>query len=379
MVKRITLFILAACISFLFLSIPSMGVDTSAKSAVLIEAVTGRVLYEKDSNTRRPEASTTKIMTALIAIENGNLDDTVVCSKAVAATGGTRIYLQEGEKIKLRTLLYGLLLESGNDAAEAIAEHVGHGRDNFIKMMNDRAKALKLKDTSFNNPSGLPDINHYTTAYELALIAREALKNPVFEEIVSTKSITIKKIDMDGSRVFKNHNSLLTSYDGSDGVKTGFTKEAGRCLVSSATRNGVRLIAVTLKDPNDWQDHRDMMDYGFTRVKLETLVKPNEIKYTLEIGNGKKSKLKITNPLEIKGVVIDDDKGFEVKYILPDYIFAPVKKGKVIGEARLYKNGELKGASPLCAEEEVLTGQGEKNFFMIFTERFRTMLFSVLP
>lgn len=378
MIKKITVLITFALLLQLY-PLKANALDVSAKSAVLIEAQTGKVLFEKDSNSRRPEASTTKIMTALVALENSSPDEIVTCKKNVALTGGTSIYLKEGEKITVEALLYGLMLESGNDAAEALADHIGGGRDDFVKMMNERAKSMGLTDTNFTNPHGLPDDNHYTTAKELALFTREALKDPLFEKIVSTKSIRIRNHESGGNRFFENHNALLKSYKGCDGVKTGFTKAAGRCLVTSATRDGVRLIAVTLNDPNDWQDHKTMFDHGYSRVKRETLIKAKAHRAEIPVGNGVKDKVTVTNPTDIICTVFDDDRGYEKKIVLPDYCFAPVKKGRVLGEIQLYNNGIKIGVSPLCADEDIFVLQGEKSFFRIFWESFSVILFSILP
>ena len=221
----------------------------SAGSYALIEAESGRLLCGSNENKKLPMASTTKIMTAVLAIENSNPDDIVTVSNNAANTEGSSIYLKPGEKISMRELLYGLMLESGNDAAVAIAEHISGTAQEFSAAMTDKARAIGALNTVFKNPNGLNEEGHYTTAKDLALITREALKNPLFAEIVATKSIRLSR------STYTNHNKLLSMYGGITGVKTGFTKKCGRCLVSSCSRNGFSLIAVTLNDPDDWNDH----------------------------------------------------------------------------------------------------------------------------
>ena len=233
------------------------AVEVSAAAAVLMDMDSGRVLYERNAGARMLIASTTKILTALVAIRDGNLSDTVKVSREAAYTEGSSMYLKEGEELTLETLLYGLLLCSGNDAAVAIAEHVGGGVKGFVKRMNETAAELGMKDSSFANPNGLDDEAHYSTAYDMALLARAAMQNETLVRIASTRTVMI------GGRTMTNHNKLLSYVDGCLGLKTGYTRAAGRTLVSCAERNGQRLIAVTLQDGNDWADHQSLYDYGF--------------------------------------------------------------------------------------------------------------------
>ena len=248
----------------------------SAKSAVLIDGKSGAVLFEKDSDTRLYMASTTKIMTALIALEKLPLNTVVTVPKEATLVEGSSIYLRENEKITVETLLYGLLLESGNDAAHTLAVAVSGSPEKFAELMNEKAREMGLKNTLFANPHGLTDENHYTTAYEIGFIASKAMKNPTFREMVSTKSKTIPSLDGEITRYFSNHNKMLNMYPGAIGVKTGFTKAAGRCLVSAAERDGNMFIAVTLNDGNDWKDHSAMLDYGFENYKSISVAKENE-------------------------------------------------------------------------------------------------------
>ena len=231
----------------------------SSDAAVLIDAKSGAVLYSKNADKRLPMASTTKIMTALVVIENSHPEDIVKVSQTAAGVEGSSIYLEAGESISVNDLLYGLLLESGNDAATALAEGVFGSVENCCRVMNERAKSMGLVNTNFTNPHGLDDENHYTTAYELSLIAKSAMKNDLFRSIVGTKSYVTSGENV---RYFSNHNRLLKSFEGAVGVKTGYTSRSGRCLVSASSRGGEEYIAVTLNDRDDWNDHKMMHSFA---------------------------------------------------------------------------------------------------------------------
>ncbi|MBQ8356442.1 MAG: D-alanyl-D-alanine carboxypeptidase [Clostridia bacterium] len=240
---------------------------TSAASFALLDPVSGRFIAEGDADTRRPMASTTKIMTALVVLETLPLDEMVTVDAAAVGTEGSSIYLFTGEQITVRTLLYALMLSSANDAAAALAIHTAGSIESFAALMNQRAAKMGLTNTHFCNPHGLHDESHYTTARELALLTAEALRNETFAEIVSTQRYSAPQIGTDASRLFLNHNRLLRSFEGTVGVKTGFTKNSGRCLVSAAKRDGLTLIAVTLQDPNDWRDHTALLEWGFSQYE----------------------------------------------------------------------------------------------------------------
>lgn len=235
------------------------ALEVSADSAALYDVQSGKFYYEKNADKQRGMASTTKIMTAIIALENCKLDEIVDVKYEYAAVEGSKMYLNPGEEVSVKELLYGLLLSSGNDAAKAIAGHISGSDEKFAELMNKKAEKLGLKSTSFENPSGLDGENHFTTAKELALIANYAMSIPQFRKIAATKSMKTES-----GRYLSNHNKMLKLYDGADGVKTGFTQKCGRCLVSSAEKNGRRLIAVTLNAPDDWNDHTNMLNYGFS-------------------------------------------------------------------------------------------------------------------
>lgn len=256
---------------FFLLSAPARAIDCSAAAACLIVADTGEIIYEKNAYEKLPMASTTKIMTALVALESCPLGSTVTVSANAATQEGSSIYLSRGDKIRMEDLLYGLMLSSGNDAAVAVAEHVSGSVEAFCEEMTALAREIGANNTCFKNPSGLYEEGHFTTAHDLAQISAYAVKNQKFREIVSAKE---KNCTMNNGDIlyFKNHNKLLDMYDGAIGIKTGYTKKCGRCLVSCAERDGIRLVAVTLNDPNDWADHMSMLDYGFSGCKLLTIL-----------------------------------------------------------------------------------------------------------
>lgn len=245
---------------------PSFSGD-SARGSCLIDAKSGSILYEKNQNTRMPMASTTKIMTALVAIENMDVNALVTVPKQAVGVEGSSIYLKENEQIKVLDLLYALMLESGNDAATAIAILCSGSEEKFTALMNEKAKEIGLIDTHFDNPHGLHSDNHFTTPYELALLTSKALENEVFAKIVSTKSHYAQTSI--GRRYFVNHNKLLRYMENAVGVKTGFTRTAGRCLVSASKSGESQFVAVTLNDGNDWNDHMNM--HSFAREHFETV------------------------------------------------------------------------------------------------------------
>ncbi|WP_138492992.1 D-alanyl-D-alanine carboxypeptidase family protein [Paenibacillus pinistramenti] len=245
---------------------------THAQAAALIDVESGRLLYSKQGDQILPIASLTKIMTAIVAIENGGLDKQVKVSPNAFGKEGSSIYLKLGEKMTLENMLYGLMLRSGNDAATAIAEHVGGSEQGFVYLMNQKAEMIGLTHTHFANPHGLDHKEHYSTANDLAKLTAYALHNPVFRQIVATREKRAPNPEESWDYIWLNKNKMLRMYEGADGVKTGFTKIARRCLVSSATRNGQQLAAVTLNDGDDWNDHAKMLDFGFQNYPLKTLV-----------------------------------------------------------------------------------------------------------
>lgn len=244
---------------------------TNARASALIDVESGRLLYSSNGDKSMRIASLTKIMTAIVAIDHGKLTDMVKTSKRAVGKEGSSIYLQLGEEMSLLNMLYGLMLRSGNDAATAIAEHVGGSEEGFVHLMNEKATFLGLKQTQFKNPHGLDEDGHFSSANDLAKLTAYALKNDVFAEIVSTKVKKVPNPHEKWEYSYTNKNKMLTMYEGADGVKTGYTKKSLRCLVSSATRHGQQLAAVTINDSDDWSDHRKMLDWGFGHYPLQEI------------------------------------------------------------------------------------------------------------
>ena len=260
-------------ISIFLLSFNSLSVNayTQSKGECVIEVNSGRIIYSNNSNDKLPMASTTKILTALTVIENFNVDREITVPKSCVGVEGSSVYLREGEKLTVKELLYGLMLRSGNDCAECLASCL-IDRAEFIKLMNKTAKSAGATNSNFTNPHGLPDENHYTTAHDLAKISVKAIKNPIFKEIVSTKKTNISNDGYAYDRLLVNKNKLLFSYDGCTGIKTGYTKKAGRCLVTSAERNGLEIVSVVINSPQMWERTKELLDNSFNSYDMVKLV-----------------------------------------------------------------------------------------------------------
>lgn len=268
--------LLWALLFVLLLSPQARAINVSADAAILMDGATGKIIFAKNIHKQRPPASITKIITAYLAISNGDLNSLVTVSKMAASEGGSSLYLREGEKLPLLDLLYGVMLCSGNDGAMAIAEHIGGSVDEFAQMMNEMARQAGALNSNFTNPHGLPDEEHYTTAYDMALITKKAMELPLFKKIVSAKDYTLTHPGLSWSRGVHNFNRLLWSFEGADGVKTGYTAKAGRCLVASATRQGRQVIAVLLNSGDRWGDAVRLLEYGLEKFRLYTVVERGE-------------------------------------------------------------------------------------------------------
>ena len=335
--------IVSALLIFLLLPMPTaQAVGTSASSAVLMDADSGRVLYAHNPHDKRLIASITKLMTALVVLESGtDLRELVKVDAAATRMEGSSIYLRPGEEITVEGLLYGLLLHSGNDAALALALHCGGTVEAFVDRMNRKAQELGMENSSFANPNGLNAEDHYSTAFDMALLARACLANPTLREIAATKSISI------GGRVFTNHNKLLWRYEGCIGLKTGYTEKAGRTLVSAAQRDGVTLIAVTLNDPDDWKDHTALLDYGFETYTHQELVRAGEEITTLPVSGALVPQVKVTAaegasyPLRAGETL---QRELMLRSPCPE---APVRQGDAAGELVWRLNGEIAARVPL--------------------------------
>ena len=318
--------------------------DTSA-GACLINIATGETVVEKNCYEKLPMASTTKIMTLLTALELSEPDEQVTISANAAGQEGSSAYIEAGAVMSMRDLEYGLMLNSGNDAAVAIAEHISGSADEFAEKMNSLADEIGLRDTEFKNPNGLNAEGHYTTAYDLASLARYAMKNEEFESIVSARRYTAHQTLKNGTVMemeYINHNKLLSSYEGCIGVKTGYTEAAGRCLVSAAERGGAGYIAVTLNSKNDWAEHKAMLDHGFESARSVTAVEKGECVRHITDG---KSTCEIVAAEDFE-VFINSRKGTDitVKTEISEAVSPPLNKGEKVGVLYIYKGDELLGS-----------------------------------
>lgn len=355
-------------------SIPSTvaAPSVSAQSAILIEGGGCSPIYQKNADEIRPMASTTKIMTALVAIERAPLDTVIAAPACAISTEGSSIYLIEGEQLTLEQLLYALMLESANDAAVAIAVGLAGSVEEFANWMNEKATALGLVNTHFTNPHGLDHEAHYTTARELAIITAHALKNESFRSIAATRKITIPHAGTSGVRLLVNHNKMLRLYEDCIGVKTGYTKKSGRCLVSAAERDGVTVIAVTLSAPDDWNDHQKMLDYGFHRYQSVTLCEAGDFQFPLSVVGGTDAYVTLRN-LEGFQAVLPIDHG-EISYTVEArrFEYAPICAGDVLGRVNFYQtaNGtrEYLGSVNLTAEFSISQKPHKKGLFKRFLE-----------
>ncbi len=327
---------------------------TSAEAACLLDVKTGQVLYGKNIHLQRPPASLTKVLTTIIAIERGDLKDVVKVSRKAAYQEGSSIYLKEGERITLEELLYGVMLASGNDASVAIAEHISGSIEEFSRLMTEKAREMGALNSNFKNPSGLPEPEHYSTAYDQAVIMRYALKNKIFARITATKNKTISWEGNDWGRGLRNHNKLLWLYPDSTGGKTGYTRAAGRCLVASAKRNGREVVAVVLNCPNDWLVVQNLMDHGLDNFKEVKVVEKGDIIYRIGWEESREGLLGllVENPVY---VVIP--KGGKLKVTqeisLKPELELPIKKGDVIGQLKICKDGRLLGNTNLIAGNDL--------------------------
>ena len=337
------------CAGLLLTLIPtSKGADISAASYVLMDGDSGRVLAEKNCHERRLIASITKLMTGLVALESGHsLDEEVTISPEWAGAEGSSIYLVPGERVSLETLLYGMLLRSGNDAALSVAGSCGESVEDFVAAMNRKAVELGMTDSHFANPNGLNADEHYSTAYDMALLARACLQNEEMAKIVSTKSATF------GTRIFTNHNKLLWRYPGCIGMKTGYTEKAGRTLVSAAQRDGMTLICVTLDAPNDWADHTALLDAGFQQYHCETLVERGGAVCDLPVAGSLTPFCTVIAAQSVQVALKAGEIPQPELHLIEEQITAPVLPDTVVGELIYYLNGEEIGRTDLMTEASI--------------------------
>ncbi len=374
--RKIYLLIIAVLLTFPHMRAAAMA-DT-AKAACLVNAVTGEVLFEKNKDEKLPMASTTKIMTLVTAIEKTNPEDVVTVPHEAVMEEGSSAYLEEGAKISMHDLCCGLMLNSGNDAAVAIAYHISGGKEEFAREMNDTARRIGAENTSFKNPNGLDEDGHYTTAYDLAKITRYALSLPEFREIVGMRIYTASYIRADGTEAsieYINHNRLLREFDGCIGVKTGFTKKDGRCLVSAAERDGAVYIAVTLNASNDWNEHKEMLEEAFGSCRMVNAVKAGDcIRHV--VNDSDECRLVAASDFYVP---VNGERGraFEVEEHIPDDIYMPLNEGEKIGELSVYCDGVNVGTVDVVADRD-FKAEGKAKVKSCFVFYVQTLIRNIL-
>ncbi|MBR5808964.1 MAG: D-alanyl-D-alanine carboxypeptidase [Clostridia bacterium] len=365
MFKKLIAFII--CFSVIQISCDAFFV--SGKSCIVICADTNQVLYGENQHKKMGMASTTKIMTAIVALEHGNTTDIVTISQNAAYQEGSSVYLKPGDKVSLCDLLYALMLNSGNDAAMAIAEHIAKTPDDFAALMNEKATALGCRNTHFKNPSGLPDSEHYSTTYDMALIMSYAMKNDEFAKIVATKEHQIQTAD--SVTYLRNHNKLLWQYPNCIGGKTGFTKASGRCFVSCANKDGVTLVCVTLDAPDDWNDHKTLLDFGFEKAEMTPIVLQNEILCTRKIRG---TRLNILAGEDFSIPLKNGRKRhISLKVKLDETINGEINYGTHLGTGEIYVGNFLAGTTPLISGQSI-AGSKQNAFSDVFGSVFKTSL-----
>lgn len=340
--------------------------QTSADAFCVINAVTGTVLCAKNESKKLPMASTTKIMTALLLCEYAKMDKWITVTKEMATVEGSSMGLLPGDKVTYHDLLYGMMLASGNDAANTTAISISGSVKKFVSLMNKKAKEIGLKSTHFETPSGLDSEHHYTTAYDLAILSAYALKNKSFAKAVKTEKTTLCYGNPPYNRTLKNHNKLLSYSSDYIGVKTGFTKKSGRCLVSAAERDNKRVITVTLHDPNDWSDHKALTEYGICRIKSK--VPDVKIPESIAVIGAKTERVKLKS--KISKIGLTDLEWQKVKYLidLPGFVYAPCVTGEHIGNIKvLLDNKEILCAPvTVCENTECNSVQKREGIFAAF-------------
>ena len=343
--------------------------NVTATAAVVMEASTGHVIYARNPDKKMFPASTTKMMTLIMALENGQPDDIVTVGKNAFGVEGSTLFLETGDKIPLKELLCGMIMHSGNDAAVAVAEHIDGDTKKFAEHMTQRAHELGATKTQFKNPHGLPDENHFTTAYDLATLAAHGYSLENFEEIVSLQEKTFQCVH-DPAKHLRSENQMLWIYRGGNGVKTGYTDAAGRCLVSAAKRNGVQIVAVVLDSYYMWNDSIALLDYGFANVDSETVIRGGETVKVLPVVSGHKKTMAVKTSEKVVVPVFKNERNFSVEYELPKVLSAPIKKGETVGQARVILDGKEIATTNLIAADSDM----QKSFFRLLLDNIKRIL-----
>lgn len=349
------------------------AIEASAKAYALINVDTLQVLAAGNAHKRLPMASTTKIMTALILAELNTPEKEIVTTKEMVTVEGSSMGLKVGDCVSYYELLVGMLLPSGNDAANTAAICVAGSVEKFAGLMNEKAKQLGMSNTHFVTPSGLDAKDHYSTAYDMALLAAYALKNDTIREICSKEKITVTFGNPPYQRTLYNHNKLLERYDYCIGVKTGFTKKSGRCLVSAAEKDGCRVIAVTLNDPDDWNDHEKLLDYGLSSVKNVDITKPLPFD-TVKVVGSEKELVSVAAPRCYCGGNDGLSSDVTVKYTVKPFVYAPIKSGQTVGTVEYYYGGRLLRSTDIITLESVDLKAYTPSFFERFKNYFNILL-----
>ncbi|WP_371370830.1 D-alanyl-D-alanine carboxypeptidase family protein [Sporomusa aerivorans] len=334
--------------------------ELTAKAAIVMEAATGKVLYSKNAEERRYPASTTKIMTLITALEYGKLDDVVTTSTNAASTEGSSLWLSAGEQLKMLDMLYGIMLISGNDATVAVAEHIAGSTENFAKLMTEKAHSIGAVNSNFTNTSGLPDEKHYSTAHDLAKITAYGYKNNLFKQIVSTQHKVIPWPGKDHDRDLYNENKMLWLYDNANGVKTGYTDAAGRCLVAGANQNGIQLITVVLDSEHMWDDSIKLLDYGYTQLTRVSFIAKGDLLKTVKVNEGKSGDISLVALQDIVLPIAENERDtFTTVIDAPNKINAPVVAGQKLGIVKIMHNNVEVARTDLVADQ----GVERKSFF----------------
>ena len=372
------------CLFFILLIFPfvvygeELNLAENAQSAIMIEASTGEILYKKNANEKLAPASMTKIMSLILIMENIesgrlNWNDIVVVSKNASSMGGSQIFLETNEMMSVEDLVKGICIASGNDATVALAEKIAGTESAFVKLMNDKAKELGLKNTNFVNTTGLDAENHYSTAYDMAMMAKELIKHEKILEFSSIYEDYLRK-DTDNSFWLVNTNKLVRFYSYIDGLKTGYTSGAGYCLTATGKKNGMRLITVVMNEANTDNRTKDtiaMMDYGFNMYSLDRVISKDEVLGNVKINLGKKEYENIVSTSDVTVLNNSQKDKRNVTYdIVTNEVTAPVKKGEQIGQINVYEEGNFKYSVPLTVMEEV----DKANIFTVFLRNLKDII-----